>query len=289
MDPEPQTETIRLGCTNNLTSDLSLVDWDLTVDPGPIVGGQAFGAVLSGLARFDEPLLDAAQGQVLGGYKKSRVFALQATVHVRSGVAAEAADVVLTQEPIQPTCKYDDQGNMGPDDGPFPTCSDAHDNPDGSNADCTGLGGVPNPENVCGQFVTVPIPTSNECGPGELCESKGKTGPGSQCALNGFCVSGPLEVELQATYEGYLAADSGAVLFGWDDQSTGAVVDQSGANRGSWILPPVVLDEPGPNSLRGTIGGSIEAALDCTMGEGTATVLWPTEDSRLVYFQIATP
>jgi hypothetical protein len=271
-----------------LTSDLNLVDWDLTVDPGPIVGGQAFGAVLSGLARFDEPLLDAAQGQVPGGYKKSRVFALQATVHVRSGVAAQPTDVILMPEAIQPTCKYDSDGNMGPDDGPFPTCSEAHDNPDGSNADCTGLGGVPDAENVCGEFVTVTIPTSNNCAPGGLCESKGKTGPGSQCALNGFCVSGPLELELQATYEGYLAADSGRVLFGWDDQSTGAEIDQSGANRGSWILPPVVLHEPGPNSLRATIGESMEAALDCTMGEGTTTVLWPTEDSELISFPIET-
>jgi hypothetical protein len=32
----------------------------------------------------------------------------------------------------------------------------------------------------------------------------------------------------------------------------------------------------------------MEAALDCTMGEGTTTVLWPTEDSELISFPIET-
>jgi hypothetical protein len=290
MDPAPTTKSITLGCTNNLSPDVSVLRWDLTVDPGPIVGGQPFGAVFSGVAVFDELLLDAAQGQMLGGYKRSNVLGTRATVHVRSGVAPDAMDVVLTNEPIQRTCTYDNLGRTGPDAGPFPSCSEANDNPDGSNADCTGLGSVPDPENVCGQFIT--IPTSNDCAPGGLCESKNKTGAGSQCALNGFCVSGPLEAALEAAHEayGYLAADSGAVLFGWDDESTGAEIDQSGGpNRGKWILPPTVLDEPGPNSFRGTLGGNIPAALDCTMGDGTPTALRRTEDSELIAFPIQTP
>jgi hypothetical protein len=69
-----------------------------------------------------------------------------------------------------------------------------------------------------------------------------------------------------------------------------AELDQSGGpNRGSWILPPTVVDEPGPNSIRATLGNSIVGALDCTMGEGTVTVLWPTEDPELISFGIQRP
>ncbi len=289
MDPPAQTGGLTLGCTNNLTSEIRIVRWDLTVDPGPIVAGRAFGAVLSGLMVFNEELLDEAQAFVPGGYKRSNLLGVQATVHVRSGVAADAMDVVLTNEPMQRSCTYDESGDIGPDAGPFSLCYEANDNPDGSNEDCTGLGGMPDPQNPCGQFIT--LRTSKQCGPGELCESKGKTGPGSQCDLNGFCVSDQLEVRLQAAHvQGYLAADSGAVLFGWDDESTGAYIDQSGGpNRETVILPPTIADDPGPNSFRATIGAGILAALDCTMAEGTRTALTRTPESELISFSIQQP
>ena len=288
-DPTPADKPLTLGCTNSLTSDLYFVTWWLTVDPGPILGGQAFGAVFSGLVVIDEFLLDQASGALPGGIKRNTLLDLQATVHVRSGVAPGAMDVVLTNEPIARTCAYDIHGDSGPDAaGPFLPCSQADDNPDGSNEGCTGLGGAPDPANLCGQFVTVP--TSNDCDPGGFCDNRGKTGPGSQCALNGFCVSGPWEVALEAAYEGYLAADSGTVLIGWDDASTGAVLDQSGGpGRGRWILPPSLFEEPTSNSFRVGIGGIIPAALDCTMGEGSAALLRPTRDTELIAFLIETP
>jgi hypothetical protein len=278
-----------LGCKNDLNSNVSFHSWSLTVDPGAIVGGQPFVAILSGVARLDEALLDSAQTYVTGGYKRSELLGLQATVHVRSGVTPYATDVVLTHEPIQRTCKYDSGGNIGPDAGPFPPCSEANDNSeDRSNTDCTGLGGMPDPTNWCGIFVTAP--TSNDCGPGGLCESKGKTGSGSQCALNGFCIAGPLEVELQATNEVYLAADSGTVLFGWDDEGTGAQLDESGGpSDATWILPEADFDVPGPNSIRAVLGESVPGILNCTMGEsGGGTVVKRTRDSLLISFPIKT-
>ena len=101
VDPPPKEKTITLGCTNNLTPDVAVVGWDLTVDPGPIVGGEAFGAFFHGLAVFDETLLDAGQTLVPGGYKRSNLLELRATVFVRAGVTSEAREVILTPEPIQ--------------------------------------------------------------------------------------------------------------------------------------------------------------------------------------------
>ncbi len=287
VDPPPKTKTITLGCTNDLTPDVAVVGWDLTVDPGPIVGGEAFGAHFHGLAVFDESLLDASEDLVAGGYKRSNLLGLRATVLVRAGVTSEAREVVLTPEPIQRTCTYDNNGSNGPDAGPFPTCSEANDNPDGSNEDCTGLGGVPGPENQCGEFTV--LTTSSDCAAGGTCDNLGKAGPGSQCAQFGFCVSGPLEVVLEGEVDGYLAAGSGNVLFGWDDENTGVEIDESGGpNDGAYILPPAVFEEPlGPNSFRALLSGSVALTFECTMAAGT-TRLTLTPDSDLISFPIQT-
>ena len=286
VDPPPQTKSITLGCTSSTAPPgmSFIVIWDLTVDPGPIVGGEAFGAVFRGLMVLDEILLDETLELVEGGYKRTNILELQATVHVRSG-ASEAMDVVLTNEPIQRTCTYDNSGNTGVDAGPFPPCAQENDNPeDGSNTDCTGLGGMPDPENPCGQFND--IPTSDECAPGGRCEDKGKTGPGSQCEFYEFCVDDRGALVLEGSVEGYVAAGSGNVLFGWDDESTGAVVDE--ANGGIWDLPPAVFEEPtGPNGFRVLLGGSVEAAFECTMGTGI-TRSRPTPPSDLISFPIQT-
>jgi hypothetical protein len=99
---------------------------------------------------------------------------------------------------------------------------------------------------------------------------------------------GPLVVELQAKNEVYLAADSGTVLFGWDDEGTGAQLDESGdPSDATWILPEADFDEPGPNSIRAVLGQSIPASLDCTMGESAGTVK-RTRDALLISFPIET-
>lgn len=287
VDRGPKTKTITLGCTNTGTDEVFIMSWDLTVDPGPIVGGEAFGALFHGLAVFDDDLLDLGQAQ-FGGYKRSNMLELQATVLVRAGVTSEVREVVLKPEPIEQTCTYDNNGSNGPDAGPFSRCSKANDNPDGSNEDCTGFGGMADPANLCGEFTT--LTTSSDCDPGGTCDDLGKTGPGSQCVQNGFCVSGPLKIVLEGEVEGYLAAGAGSVLFGWDDENTGAVIDESGGpNGGAYILPEAVFDAPsGPNAFRALIPGAVPLAFECTMAVGPPARLTPTPDTDLISFEIQT-
>ena len=293
VDPLPKIRPIKLGCTNNETAFVSDLTWDLTVDPGPIIGGEPFAARLSGVVATDAFVLGQSQTLVTGGYKRSILLDLQATVHVRGGVISDAVgdnDVLLTNQPIPRTCTYDGSGRTGLDAGPdFPPCSQDNDNPDGSNEDCTALGGGPDPMNGCHQFVT--IPTSDECSPGGECESIGQTGTGSQCAARGFCVTGPLEVALTEVLTSYEAAPSGTVVFGWDDESTGAVEDSSGGpNQGTLILPLAVFGEPGPNSISLLLGADTEVALECTMGTSAGGLrVRRTPDDELIRFTIHAP
>lgn len=286
-DPAPKTKTITLGCTNSVAADVFIMSWDLTVDPGPIVGGEAFGALFHGLVVLDDDLLDLAQTS-LSGYKRSNLLELQATVLVRAGVTSETREVVLRPEPIQRTCTYDDSGSNGPEAGPFSTCSAANDNPDGSNENCTGLGGMPDPANLCGEFTT--LTTSNDCDPGGTCDDLRKAGPMSQCAQNGFCVTGPLEIVLEGEVEGFQAEGAGSVLFGWDDENTGAVIDESGgANDGAYILPDAELEASlGPNAFRSLIARVGPIAFECTMAVGPSARLTPTPDADLISFEIQT-
>jgi hypothetical protein len=55
---------------------------------------------------------------------------------------------------------------------------------------------------------------------------------------------------------------SGAVLFGWDDQSTGATLNPDG----TWSLPPAVFTNPtGQNGVK-VIAAGLSVSLECTMG-----------------------
>ena len=148
--------------------------------------------------------------------------------------------------------------------------------------------------NSCGRFVSLPI--STECGPEGICAGLGKAGPDSQCVLNGFCVTGALSLRLQEATGRYTADAQGDVLFGWDDESTGATVREEGPDEGTWILPEAVYGEPvGPNGFRITVGG-FPVALECTMGvdckdpelgSGCLSFLSsPTPASELISFPI---
>ena len=321
VDPPAKTKTMLLACKNYLESDddgpgesdddgsdFSLLPWELTVEPGPILSGSQFGATFSATAHFPEYFLNLAQTEVDGGVSRVNVIELQATVHVRGGATNEAGDVpedvTLKLDPEHPwTCRYDGNGNAAGEE--FPSCAPENDKPDDSNDDCTGLGGAPDPENPCGRFV--PIEVSDDCELDGACDTLGEQWlgvPSAQdlCDKNGFCVLGPLEVPLEGSLPGYVAADSGHVLFGWDDASTGAELDQtSGANDGIWILPEVTeadFDQPaGPNAMR-LIVGDQEIALECTMAvsswshfgvgsrdEGAS----PAPDHTLISFPIQDP
>jgi len=286
-DPEPITRPIPLRCTNNFTTVVSGLSWELTVDPGRIVSGELFGADLSAVAVFAESFIDLGQETIEGGFRRVHLVDLRGTVHVREGATASGPDPVLTPEPIQSTCTYDDNGNTGAEAGPFPACSQENDNSDGSNDECTGLDGMPLPENPCAQYVD--IPTSDDCAPGGRCDTLdgGSGNKNKQCMDNGFCVSGPVEMELRGSLEGYRAEASGNVLFGWDDQAAGGET-----------LPPAVFEDPiGPNGMR-VIAAGLPVALECTMTEGQQvpdgmgglTQRWiPVSDTSLIRFQIQEP
>jgi hypothetical protein len=277
IDPPAQTRAITLGCTNSLSSAVSILPFDLTVDPPAIVSTVGITAALDGVAQFSEAFLDAAQAALPGGVTKVNLIDLQSTVHLRAGGAG--ADVSLPSEPIAYTCAADGAA-----------CDPANDQASvpGSrpNTDCSPLGNF----NACGRFVSVP--TSTDCAAGGVCDGLGKLG--SQCATNGFCVTGGLPLPLEASTGTYSVDASGDMLFGWDDASTGATVDVDG----TWVLPAAVFTAPtGPNGLRVNAGG-LSVAFECTMGVSSSDPLYgvgvsgkssPTSDALLVSFPIQVP
>jgi len=278
--PDPNTKIISVACADNLTPDIGILDWQLRVVSTPIRSGEPFTVTVSGVAGFSEVYLDAAQPVIPGGVTEVDFVGFKATVHVRSG--AFGPDVTLVMEDMPYECFF----------GKTP-CDPANDLPSvpgvRGNTDCR-------PEsdtNPCGRFVRAP--TSSDCVPDGVCASLGKTGPGSQCELNGFCITGAGEFALQEASAQYVADTEGAVLFGWADESTGAAIQQSGPNAGTWILPEAVYGEPiGPVGLRATVAG-FPVAIECAMGVHSKGPLGvdsldflssPTPDSALLAFPI---
>ncbi|HSN70547.1 MAG TPA: hypothetical protein VLT59_03520 [Steroidobacteraceae bacterium] len=277
IDPAPEMRALTLGCTNNLTSQVSIIPFDLTVDPPAIVSTVGITAALDGIATFTEGFLDAAQAAIPGGVTKVNLVDLQATVHLRAG--GTGPDVPLTNEAIAYTCAEDG--------APCDPANDQASVPGSQpNTHCVPTGSF----NPCGRFVAVP--TSTDCTAGGVCDGLGKLG--SQCNVNGFCVTGDLPLPLEATTGSYSVNASGQMRFGWDDASTGATLDVDG----TWALPAAVFTAPtGPNGLRVNAEG-LSVALECTMavssndpvhGVGVAGKASPTPDELLVSFPIQVP
>jgi hypothetical protein len=248
----PTTKAIPLLCRNNLTGDLSRLDWELTVKTLPIESGERFAATLEGVAVVSESLLDVAQNlpPLPDGVREGNLVDLNATVHVYSGATGD--DVLLATEPIPYQCFF---GRT--------ECNPANDDPSGvpgrrSNADCQ-------PEetlNPCGRFVTVP--NSNDCAPGGECERRRKT---EQCERNGFCITGDMQLGLDSAFGDYTAESQGSVLFGWADEPT--IIEAQ----------PVYEDPTGPLGFRIGIG-PVLVAFECTM---------QADESELISFPIETP
>ena len=279
-----------VACTNSETTAISLLDWQLTVSPSPdpIESGEPFTATLDGIALFDEGFLDRAQ-ELPGGVQELDLVDLSATVHVRLGATGD--DVILTPDAIQyPYVCFRGRNACNPandvlDDPPDPPGLRG-------NTDCEPVSAA----NPCGRFILLPI--SNDCAPGGVCAGKDKTGPGSQCDRNDFCVTRGAPLQLQKATGQYTAAVEGSVLFGWDDQSTGATIQEGGPNDGTWILPEAdYYADTGPNALRVTVRG-LPVALECTMGvncmdpdsgiDCAAALPSPTPSSALISFPIQT-
>jgi hypothetical protein len=286
VDPpsqDPNSRVISVACADNLTPDIGVLDWELRVVPKPIRSGETFSVTLDGVAGFSEVYLDAAQPVLPGGVQEVNLVDISATVHVRTG--ALGADVILTNEAVPYECNV----SRAP-------CDPAHDSPSvpgaRGNTDCQ----PENHLNPCGRFVR--LPTSTDCAPEGLCAELGKTGPGSQCELNGFCITGDLQFPLEEASGQYVANMQGDVLFGWADKGTGATIQESGPNQGTWILPGPVYEEPtGPIGVRVTVGG-IPVATECAMGVHSKGPLGvdsldflssPTPDSALLSFPIEDP
>ena len=269
-----------VACSDCLSFSSILV-WLLFVVPNTIQGGEPFRASLDGVAVFDESFLDEAQLRILGGVQRVNLVKLKATVHVRSG--ATGPPIVLTPDEniydyecaLSPTA-CDPDNDLEGDPGARP------------NTDCE----PQSTANPCGRFILLPFAT--DCNPGGICEGLKKNE--SQCKVNGFCITGDLPVELGAETARYTADSDGNVLFGWaEGEVTGATVQDSGPNEGTWILPEAIYEEPtGPVSLRVTVGG-FPVAFECTMGVDSRGPLGvgsrdflssPTPNSALVSFPI---
>ena len=277
VDPDPESAELTVGCTNNVTADISILPFTLNVDPGPIAGGASVPAEFGGTAVFSEVFLDAAQGAVPGGVTAAALINLAATVQIRTGGSLNN-EVVLTNGPIPATCLiFPDQ-----------SCDPANDlaSVPGSrgNTDCVPTGAF----NPCQALVT--IPTSTDCAPGGVCDGLGKTGAGSQCETNGFCVTGGLPLPLADQNASFTAAASGIVNFGFADQGTGATIN----GDGTYALPSAVFTAPPtPNEIKVNASG-LSVALRCTMavdaggpdGVGVPDAASPTPTDLLITFDI---
>jgi len=268
------TKIITLGCTNNVTIDVTMQTFELTVTPDPVIGGTVVPVNYSGVLVFPEFFMDAAQGAPPGGVTSADLIGAQATVHVRSG--ATASDVTLIAPEPPGTCVFDQA-----------SCDSANDGPSlpgfRSNADCVPVGTF----NPCQHLVG--FPTSFDCGVAGTCAFLGKN---VQCNTNGFCITGPLLIPLEDANTTIVPDASGQVLFGWDDQSTGAALNPDG----TWNLPLAVFTNPaGPNGIRLNQSG-LAIGIECTMGVDSGGPFGPvppvpdqsspTPDSHLINFPI---
>lgn len=255
----PVTKAISIGCGNSITSDVSILDWELTVTPdGAVAAGEAFNATLSGEANFSEAFLDTAQAVVIGGLRKAGLVDINATVQTR-GDGATGDDVVLSAGADIPyECWFDDDGP-----GAQTACDPANDlaSVPGSrgNDDCTPAISL----NPCVRIID--IPTSDDCEAGGECETLGK---GMQCENNGFCVTGSLPIPLDPASGSYTAGDGSAdALFGWFDtpaDDSPAVATPPVDGDGTYnIVKPTYTGVAGPVGL--AVYASLNVQVECVM------------------------
>ena len=291
----PTSAIVGVGCTNNVTTAQSPFPFTLIVDvPGPVIGGLPFDASFDGLGVFPGFFLDAAQAVVPGGVDVAELVDIVATVQVRSG--ATGPDVPLGA----------DLGSLVP--GPTQLCNFPPDQVCAADTEC--LGGVCNPA-----INLVALPTSTDCTPGGACALLGKDA--TQCAPNGFCITGDLIIEFAASGFTTYTADafsSGNVLFGWADQGVPGLTTcpaAAPACQDAWMpdgcydLPAAVFADPtAPIGIRVNASGlfvPIQCAGGspggiCASGEGcivdadcatapctlTTDVICPTPDADLI-------
>jgi hypothetical protein len=252
-----------VGCTGNVASDVSILSFELTVDPGVVIAGAGFLADITGIASLTESFLDVAQAAVPGGVREVQLISLAATAEV--GGTATGADVELNEDPSALASQCDLTGTL---------CDPANDVPGNGNTDCIPQGsfnnclqgfaqlpvidGTPNSAGGC----TPPVPdcdcsaclaldAGSGCTSGLDCVKEG------QCLTNGFCVAGDLPLPLNTVTGSYTAGASGTdFTYDWV-QPYGIDVD------GTILLPAAVFaDPPAPVGVRMSPGG-LFAARQC--------------------------
>ena len=239
---------ISLGCANSSPVGLqSILSAELKVTAPVISASQEFDAVLSGTATFPESFLDAAQAIVPGGLEQATLLEWLFIVQLRSGATPSGADsnVPLNPDPSELSpgltrfCTYP----------PTTVCTEG-------GSECT----VPPCKDP---VIVVDVPTSDDCAPGGVCDGLGKLeGETSQCALNGFCVTGALEVPLLPVTETYTADASGDVLFGWADQ--GLSNNTFDEDTGLYTIPKPGTLLPVEQGLK--VEAGLTVAIECVMG-----------------------
>jgi hypothetical protein len=262
---------ITVGCSNNVTGDVSILTF--TMDVGPMSGSvtQPFTAPLGGVGSFTESFLDAAQAVVPGGVKTAQLFDLAAQVAVRSG--ATGADVVLGADfsVLAEQCSLTGATCSGaPGQGTCTVIPSVTNVCEGGYATIPVINGSPNSPGGCTQAPTgTPVPDCNCSACSALdavgCRAGDPDVPclkGDQCTLNGFCVNGDLPVALLPAVGNYTAGSSGStMLFGWYDGLAPPVAPAL------LSLPPAVFANPTPPiGLRVSAGG-LFVALQCLQAE----------------------
>lgn len=302
--PEEVSKPIQVGCAVNPVppgaSEIGSFSWELTVKPSGITSGERSWASFEGRMLIDAGILNLGQF-LLGAHHRVGIVDAKATVQIREGAQAEGGDVVLEIIPIQKTCTYDRSGRRGPGAGPFPSCDEKKDFEDGSNDDCTGLGGVPDADNQCLSYFR--YTTSDNCSDNGPCAQLGETGPSSACDRNGFCVSEALEIGLAPKSAAFIPDSSGSVLFGWGERGNVEPLEV-GANRGAYDPSELRRDFGTEIVLNGldvrldTESLSFPLAFECIMGvnsrgpDGVPTVSdWvsPSPDGALISCPIQEP
>lgn len=289
------TKDITLGCSNNLTVDISILPADLQVDSGPITGGAEFAATLSGTVFFPVSFLDVAQSVIPGGLQTAQLLDARVIVQTRSGATETNGDggiagrtLVADLDTLDPgltsfcdfslgTCSTTTATTCADDDAcpagetcvgggeNVKTCDQANDNADGSNPACL-------PVVADGPFCQDPvymvtIPTSDDCAAGGTCDALGKTGGGSQCELNGFCVTGDLALTLEPAEQTYMADATGDVLFGWADQGLSNITFDEAT--GLYDIPMTSLSNPLEQGI-GVVAGTLPVQVGCVMAVDSA-------------------
>jgi hypothetical protein len=201
VDLPLQTKAIELACNNSAQPQMSSIPTDLTVDPGPTLGGSSFTADLTGNLSFPESFLDVATGVLPPGTTFAQITLLEATVEVRSG--ATGPNVALGVDPtIAEFCAV----SFGSCDSSTNVCvvPAAPSMPGGPTATaCTQTSDCPSPQfcgnaacgnsalDTCGPLVFLPLAnTQTECAtlsPGRTCSDSNSTNAGASCTVDGDC------------------------------------------------------------------------------------------------------